>query len=359
MIRGPYALTERDLSLLFSPPGLWRFPLPTLRIRGTLCNRMAMKFKNPWPHETHGLLDILRWKFGAKPMQAPEIPDAPDGGAEWVALDPESAATPPDVGWRVTWLGHASFLLQGAGLSLLVDPVFSDYCAPLPLPSLRRLVGLPIRPENFPLIDGVLLTHGHYDHLDLSALKFLGKDTPLIVAEGHAGWLAGKGFRQVRELPWNASVELVPGVRVTATPAQHFTARTPFDRNCAHWCGFVIDGAGCRLWHAGDSGWCPAFEEIGILHGPIDFGMIPIGAYNPRQIMNSMHMNPEEAVEVFLKTRCRRAVAMHWGTFRLTDEPMWEPVIRLERAVSSNPAVDGRFIHGRVGESWTVAPAIF
>ena len=144
---------------------------------------------------------------------------------------------------------------------------------------------------------------------------------------------AGQGFHQVSELAWYASAEISPGIRVTATPAQHFTARTLLDRNRGHWCGWLVEGAGCKLWHAGDSGYCAAFREIGESYGPIDFGMIPIGAYQPRRIMRPMHMNPEEAVRVFLETRCRRAVAMHWGTFRLTDEPMGEPPILLEKAL--------------------------
>jgi N-acyl-phosphatidylethanolamine-hydrolysing phospholipase D len=127
-------------------------------------------------------------------------------------------------------------------------------------------------------------------------------------------------------------LEIAPGVKVTATPAQHFTARTPWDRNRGHWCGWIIEGAGKRLWHAGDSAWCPAFEEIGRRFSPIDLGMIPIGAYNPRAIMESVHVTPEEAVDVFKATGCKRAIAMHWGTFRLTDEPMSEPPARLKEA---------------------------
>jgi N-acyl-phosphatidylethanolamine-hydrolysing phospholipase D len=267
-------------------------------------------------------------------------------------------AASPVEGWRVTWLGHSSFLLQGCGKNLLVDPVFSDHCAPLPFPSLKRQVAVPCRVEELPEIDAVLLSHSHYDHLDLPTLRALGGKTPLLVPEGHAGWLGGKGFPKVLELSWFASAEILPGIRATATPAQHFTARTPFDRNHAHWCGWLLEGGGVKLWHAGDSAWCPAFREIGERLGPIDFGMIPIGAYSPRWFMKPMHMNPEEAVQVFQETRCRRAVAMHWGTFRLTDEPLGEPPLRLAAELENRGIPATSFVAGSIGESWLATAVV-
>jgi len=266
------------------------------------------------------------------PVWRGENGPASDDPAPWQPLPPERIARPPSSGWRVAWLGHASFLLQGAGVNLLIDPVFSDYCAPVRLASLKRFVPPPCSFEELPGIDAVLLSHGHYDHLDMPTLKALGEGIPLIVPEGHAGWLTRRGFNQVREVAWFHTLEIAPGVRVTATPSQHFTARTPFDRNRGHWCGWLIEGAGKRLWHTGDTAWCPAFAEIGDRFAPVDFGMIPIGAYSPRAIMRGVHLSPEEAVEVFLETGCRRAVGMHWGTFRLTDEPLSEPPARLRAA---------------------------
>jgi N-acyl-phosphatidylethanolamine-hydrolysing phospholipase D len=315
-------------------------------------------FRNPWPHAEHGFIDILRWKMRWGPQETPVLPDAPDTPAGRKPLTREAIALPPASGWRVTWLGHASFLLQGMGISLLVDPVFSDHCAPLPLPAMRRKVDPPCEIADLPEIHTVLLTHGHYDHLDLPTLRTLGSSIPIICAEGHGHWLKKKGFPNVRELPWREQLEIMPALSVTATPAQHFTARSPFDRDAAHWCGFIIQGAGCKLWHAGDSGWCPAFEEIGEHHGPIDFGMIPIGAYQPRFIMRAMHMNPEEAVHAFVASRCRRAVAMHWGTFRLTDEPMGEPPLLLEKALDEQHVSRESFIIADVGEQWDIHPAL-
>lgn len=312
------------------------------------------RFQNPWPHDEHGILDIIRWKLKWGPQETAMMPDAPDGPAEWQVVAAEELASPTADGWRLTWLGHASFLLQGGGFSILIDPIFSKFCAPLPMPGLRRLVALPCAVADLPVIDAVLLTHGHYDHLDLPTLRSLGMDMRMVIAEGHADWLGRKGFKNVSELRWGERLEIFPGLTVTGTPAQHFTARTPWDRNKGHWCGWLIEGLGCKLWHAGDSGYCPAFAEIGEKYGPIDFGMIPIGAYQPQRIMKAMHLTPEEAVKVFQETRCRRAVAMHWGTFRLTDEPAGEPPLRLAEALRRNGIAPGLFAAAAVGTQWAV-----
>jgi N-acyl-phosphatidylethanolamine-hydrolysing phospholipase D len=315
---------------------------------------MKRLFQNPWPHDLHRIVDIARWKLKSGPQERAELPDATDEPAERQVVLREEIAIPPATGWRVIWLGHASFLLQGAGISLLVDPVFSEFCAPLPLPGLRRKVAPPCRIGDLPQIDLILLTHSHYDHLDLTALRRIGRDVSIVIAEGHADWLRRRGFTRVRELAWHESEEIFPGIRVTATPAQHFTARTPFDGNRGHWCGWLVEGAGCKLWHAGDSGYCAGFSEIGGRYGPIDFGMIPIGAYLPRRIMRAMHMNPAEAVQAFLDTRCRRAMAMHWGTFKLTDEPMGEPPLLLERALLEHGIPAGTFKVSEIGSPWEV-----
>jgi N-acyl-phosphatidylethanolamine-hydrolysing phospholipase D len=317
---------------------------------------MKPLFRNPWKHDIHGVADILRWKLKWGEQESPELPEAPDEPAKWRAVLPQEIATPPASEWRVTWLGHASFLLQGAGISVLIDPVFSEFCAPLPFPSLRRKVPVPCAIEDLPAIDHILITHSHYDHLDVPTLRRLGRETPITVAEGHASWLRARRFLLVNELAWHETAEIAPGIRVIATPAQHFTARTPFDRDRSHWCGWLIDGGGCKLWHAGDSGYCPAFEEIGGRYGPIDFAMIPIGAYLPRRIMRPMHMNPAEAVQAFLDARCRRAVAMHWGTFQLTDEPMGEPPLLLSKALVEKSVPPDRFVAGDIGSQWNVEP---
>lgn len=309
------------------------------------------RFRNPWPQPPHRFRDVLRWKLGLGPREAPwSGGPAGNAPARRVVLDPAVVARPPDTGWRAVWLGHASFLLQTAGRTLWIDPVFSAHCAPLPLPSLRRLVELPCRVGDLPRPDAVLLTHGHYDHLDLASLRAAGADTPLLVPEGHAAWLSRQGFSEVLEIPWFGSSRVTGGLEVHAVPARHFTARTPWDRDRRHWCGWVVRGGGITLWHAGDTGWHPAFGGIGDQFGPIDFAMLPIGAYSPRWLMETMHMTPEEAVQAFLAARCRQAVAMHWGTFRLTDEPVGEPPLRLAAAAREAGLAAGTFRTTAIGE---------
>ena len=313
------------------------------------------RFHNPWSDGEQSFIEILKWKLGRlepDPVVSggPEMQRPP----EVIPLGPESMASAPVAGWRVTWLGHASFLVQGAGLSLLIDPIFSEFCSPLPIGSLRRLVPPPCSLTDLPPIDAILVTHGHYDHLDLDTLRAFGRDTRIITSAGHSGWLGRKLRREVDELGWHDSASLGHGVTLTGTPAQHFSARTPFDRNQSHWGGWLIDDGRLKLWHAGDSAYCPAFTEIGERHGPIDFGMIPIGAYSPRVIMRDVHMNPEEAVQAFIDARCRRAMGMHYGTFRLTDEPLGEPPVRLAAELRKRGIAPDRFTTGPVGGVWQV-----
>jgi N-acyl-phosphatidylethanolamine-hydrolysing phospholipase D len=306
----------------------------------------STRFSNPWPHAEHGFSDILLWKLGKMEKDHEPYPDRP------AALMPDAQIPPmPTEGWQVTWLGHSSFLLQGAGRRFLIDPILSKYCSPLPIPTLRRLSPAPFTLEQLGKIDAVFLTHAHYDHCDVSTLRKLPADTPVYAPKGHLWWLERKALYAAGSAGWHESIEPFPGIKATLTPAQHFTARTPWDRNKALWGGWLFEGAGKKIWHAGDSGYCPAFQEIGEKYGPIDLGLIPIGAYAPRSIMKAMHMNPSEAVDVFHETRCRKAIAMHWGTFRLTDEPMGAPPERLQEALQEKP---GDFVVGQVGESWAV-----
>lgn len=299
-------------------------------------------------------MDILRWKLKIGHDEPAGIRDAEDVPAGLAELDVSSIANVPETGWKITWIGHASFLIQGCGLSILIDPVFSEYCFTLPIPFLRRRVQPPFFLADLPRIDAVLITHSHFDHLDLPTLRSIDPRAQIWIAEGHSEWLSKMLAREVRELPWHGSANLNGKVKITATPAQHFTSRTPFDKDKGHWCGWMLEGGGSKLWHAGDSGYCPSFLEIGERYGPVDFAMIPIGAYQPRSIMKPMHMNPEEAVQAFLDARCQRAVAMHWGTFTLTDEPMQEPPLRLRAELARRQMHADSFVAGQIGSQWKV-----
>jgi len=287
----------------------------------------------------------------------PVFPDA-TAAAPVVPLTAECLRQMPEQGWRVTWLGHASFLLSGCGVHLLVDPVFSDYCSPFRWQSFKRRCPPPCGLEDLPPITAVLLTHSHYDHCDLPTLRQLGRDTPLIVPAGHRGWLRHRGFRDLTELPWWESTGVGDNVEITATPARHFTARSPWDRNRGHWCGWVVRGGGVRLWHSGDTGYMPGFAEIGERLGPMDCGMIAIGAYEPRWFMAPLHVDPAEAVKAATEARCRMAIGMHWGVFQLSDEPLGEPPLLLAAAADAAGLPPGAFVTGPVGGQWRIVPEI-
>jgi len=233
-----------------------------------------------------------------------------------------SAPPPPGAPARVTWLGHASFLLQLDGLSLLVDPALRDTI----FGGSRRNVppGVPI--EALPRIDAALVTHGHYDHLDLPTLERIR--APVVAGLG-AGRVLRRAGLPVSELGWWGSLR-VGGVRVSFVPAQHWSRRGPLDGNAALWGGFVLEGSTASLYHAGDTAHFEGFRRIGAAFPGLDAALLPIGAYDPGWFMERQHLNPEQAVAAFRALGARTMVAMHWGTFKLTDEPLDEPPRRLE-----------------------------
>jgi len=254
---------------------------------------------------------------------------------------------PPGAPARLTWLGHASFLVQLDGVSLLVDPVLLDGI----FGGIRRNLAPGLLLEDLPPIDAALVTHGHYDHLDLPTLERVG--APVVAGLG-AGRVVRRAGLAVQELGWWEETR-VGGVRVTFVPAQHWSRRTLFDTNTALWGGFAIEGQPATVYHAGDTAWFDGFREIGARFPGIDAALLPIGAYDPAWFMERQHMNPEQAVRAFRELGARTLVAMHWGTFKLTDEPLDEPPRRLvaERVRLGLPADGVRVM--AVGETLEVA----
>jgi L-ascorbate metabolism protein UlaG (beta-lactamase superfamily) len=233
----------------------------------------------------------------------------------------------------VTFIGHATFLIQTAAGNFLTDPMYSDRAGPFGLLGPRRVRQPAVRFDDLPPISTVLLSHNHYDHCDRSTLVRLAKrfDPVVITPIGNGALVKSTGLRKVEELDWwqDAKTSTLP---LTLTPAHHFSARTPFDRNRALWGGFTIAVAHRRIYFAGDSAYAPFFREVRRRFGPIDLALLPIGAYEPRWFMQAVHMNPAEALQAHLDLEASESIAMHFGTFQLTTEGIDEPIRALEQA---------------------------
>lgn len=231
----------------------------------------------------------------------------------------------------VTWVGHSTLLVQLDGVNILTDPHWSDRASPVTFAGPKRLMTPGVPFENLPHIDLVLISHDHYDHLDLETVRRLAEvHRPLfLVPLGLKAWFAEIGITKVEELDWWES-RRVNGLTVTCLPAQHFSGRTLWDRNQRLWSSWAVTGDTKRVFFAGDTGFYEVFKEIGRRLGPFDLAAIPIGAYLPRSIMRMTHLTPEEALQLFGDIRGERFMAIHWGTFDLTEEPIEEPPQRLE-----------------------------
>jgi L-ascorbate metabolism protein UlaG (beta-lactamase superfamily) len=224
----------------------------------------------------------------------------------------------------LTWIGHASFLIQLGGRSALIDPVMSASIAGF----IRRNVAPGLAWPALPKIDLVLVTHNHRDHMDVPTLARLGPDPVYVIPRGLGRWFKRAGLRRVLEMGWWQQEE-IEGLNVTFVPAEHWSRRGLLDTNASWWGGYVVERGGLRVYHSGDTAWFDGFSQIGARCGEIDAAMLPIGAYAPRWFMQPQHMDPAEAVRAFSALRARRFVAMHWGTFKLTDEDLREPPVLL------------------------------
>lgn len=233
----------------------------------------------------------------------------------------------------ITFIGHATFLIQTPEQTVLTDPVFADHAGPFGALGPRRVRRPGIAFDRLPPVSLILLSHNHYDHCDVRALRALARrdHSTVLTPLGNGRLLRSVGFRRVEELDWwdESKTAALP---VTLTPAHHFSARTPFDRNRALWGGFVVTIGGRRVYFAGDTAYTTVFAEIYKRYGGVDLALLPIGAYEPRWFMQSIHMNPPEAVQAHLDLHAKASVAMHFGTFQLTPEGIDEPVQALAEA---------------------------
>jgi L-ascorbate metabolism protein UlaG (beta-lactamase superfamily) len=294
-------------------------------------NRTPDGFRNLYdtgPRGSFWKWQLERWQKG--------LPKTPEGGYHFEVLRPDVAKlkanrTEP----ALTWIGHASFLLQLGGVNILTDPHLTQRASPVSFAGPARVVPPGLQFDDLPHIDAVVVSHSHYDHLDRETVKRLavqaGGSPHFFVPLGLKEWFAGEGIGDVTALDWWQE-SAFNGLKFTLVPAQHWSSRTPFDRDQTLWGGWVIEQPTFRFFFAGDTGYSPVFKDIHKHFDSFDLAAIPIGAYEPRWFMRIMHADPDDAVKIHQDLHARHSVAMHWGTFILTDEPLDEPPVKLAQA---------------------------
>ncbi|HEV2598367.1 MBL fold metallo-hydrolase [Sphingopyxis sp.] len=305
------------------------------------------RFLNPAgePETDRSFGDLLKWRRSA-----------PDN--RWTS-SVDVVPVVPDVrveGLRVTMVGHATLLIQIGGLNILTDPVWSERASPLSFAGPRRVTTPGVRLDDLPPIDVILLSHNHYDHLDMAALRALhARHQPLIVTPLGNDAIIHGGMKDACVLTgdWGDAIEIAPGAKAHIVPALHWSSRGPRDRRMALWAGFVVEAAGKLVYFAGDTGYGTGniFRAIGERFGAIDLAILPIGAYDPRWFMAAQHCDPEEAVQIFEDVGAKAAVGMHWGTFKLTDEARDEPASRLTAELAARGIDPARFVAMRPADA--------
>ena len=295
------------------------------------------RFFNPGIDTDKSFRDLWRWRGERLRVTWPTHVDNPPSPPPPTHVAPGEAA--------FTFIGQATYLIQVPGVTILTDPIFSERASPLSFagPKRARAPGIPL--DRLPQVDVILLSHNHYDHMDLSSLRALrDRSNPTIVTGlGNGAYLASKGVTGAIELDWWGRSEPRPGLAVTYVPAQHWSSRSLRDRRRMLWGGHVVEAGPIRIYFAGDSGYFNGFRAIRERCGAPDVALLPIGAYEPRWFMKSQHMNPAEAVQAHLDLDARLSLAMHWTTFQLTDEAIGAPLDALIAAKQAHGLKDDVF----------------
>ena len=282
-----------------------------------------------------------------------------EGRAHWPERVPVTPTRPParvtGEALRITWIGHSTVLIQTQGLNILTDPIWSDHTGPFGLGP-RRVRAPGVRFADLPKIDAVLISHNHYDHMDLPTLDRLWhRDQPLIVTSlGNDTILRRHGIAAVAR-DWGGRVPLGPGIEIIVERVHHWGSRTGRDRNRALWSGFTITLPGGNIFFAGDTGYGDGSWVADVARdGPYRFAILPIGAYEPRDMMRDSHISPADAVDIFTRLRAADALGVHWGTFQLSNEAIDAPRRALHAALLTHGIAPNRFRALEAGVGWNI-----
>ena len=284
------------------------------------------RFINPGSIKAKGFREVLKWMVAREQGEWKEVP----------AGHGEKPASHFDNGIRITFVNHSTFLIQVDGVNILTDPVFSERTSPVQWAGPRRMRPPGILLEDLPAIDVLILSHNHWDHLDIAAVKKIHAlhHPKIITPLGVKAFLDREGVTGAKDIDWWQEVEINTLLKIQSVPAQHFSGRGTFDRDATLWCGYVIHRRGGNIYFAGDTGYNDqTFKEIGERCAPIQVALLPIGAYKPKWFMSPIHCSPEEAVKIHREVRSKNSIATHFGTFPLADDGQTEPVAELNKAL--------------------------
>jgi N-acyl-phosphatidylethanolamine-hydrolysing phospholipase D len=328
----------------------------------------ASPYQNPYydpqkPHHTsEGFQNLdpdarisegfLSWQWQRRQDGLPKPPDP--AHRDWRVVPDLALLHAPSGKPSVTWIGHATLLLRLGGLNILTDPHFSERASPVGFAGPKRFHPPGVALADLPEIHAVVISHSHYDHLDVDSVRQLhqrgGGKLQFFVPLGLKPWFAELGIDEVTELDWWQHVEL-DGVRFTLTPLQHWSARSLGDRNRTLWGGWAITAPDLNIFFAGDTGYSADFVEIGRRLGPFDLAALPIGAYEPRWFMRRQHVEPAQALQIHRDIRARQSLGVHWGVFEMADESLDEPPRALAAAREAAGMAESEFFVLRVGET--------
>ena len=285
--------------------------------------------------------DFLKWSLSNESPERIAI----ESSEAWKGLDLQSDN-------YILWIGHASFLINIGGTTILTDPVFSKRASPLRILGPKRLIPPALTLNDLPKIDLVTISHNHYDHLDVHSLKQIYKNNPAVnflVPKGDKKILTKRGIENVFEFLWWENFAL-KNLVLTFTPVQHWSARGLGDRNKSLWGGWFFESEEINLYHAGDTGYSNDFVVTRERLGAPDYALIPIGAYAPEWFMSDNHVNPKDALQIAIDLDAKKSIGMHWGTFLLTDEEVMEPPQLLEAALTEESLPSEYFITLKPGD---------